>query len=310
MNPRTVKKLKTELEASLHFCSQIHNLLRGVIFDVDPRQSPYLPPNLSIDRGQPIIPGRLSTGMPPHARPMMPATPGLAPDATSMPWAVRPNTAAPSHPKSIPSRSQQPIPSTASPGNPEGSTMRKMRKKKLPPNNEPQPNLPEFDNAGRRLVTKKEHNLRLFELLRFRGLRQGDFVAARTTSRDLWILGRVLKDFPGVDTAPLEFLQLSESRRDSIFREKVHVKDVEEKDGNNSSLVSRSLVLPLPRTYSEAAEWGQVIKKGMRVRYCRLLAPLHAVTLYLVAHIILLYMLSDLLHVSKYNFLIPRHCRR
>lgn len=106
-------------------------------------------------------------------------------------------------------------------------------------------------------------------MLRFRGLRQGDFVAARTTSRDLWILARVLKDYPGVDMAPLEFLQLSESRRDAIFRDKVQVKDVEEKDGSNSFQVARNLVLPLPRTYSEAAEWGQRIKKGMRVRfYC------------------------------------------
>ena len=34
MNPRTVKKLKAELEASLQFCSQIHSLLRGIIMDV------------------------------------------------------------------------------------------------------------------------------------------------------------------------------------------------------------------------------------------------------------------------------------
>ena len=145
-----------------------------------------------------------------------------------------------------------------------------MRKKKLPPNTEPPSNLPEFDNGGRRLVTKKEHNVRLFEILRFRGLRQGDFVAARTTSRELWILARVLKDYPALDMAPLEFLQLSENRRDSLFKDKVHVKDVEEKDGNNSFQVARSLVLPLPRTYSEAAEWGQRIRKGMRVRFYRI----------------------------------------
>eukprot|EP00429_Kryptoperidinium_foliaceum_P040599 CAMPEP_0176180484 /NCGR_PEP_ID=MMETSP0120_2-20121206/92481_1 /TAXON_ID=160619 /ORGANISM="Kryptoperidinium foliaceum, Strain CCMP 1326" /LENGTH=53 /DNA_ID=CAMNT_0017518695 /DNA_START=123 /DNA_END=281 /DNA_ORIENTATION=- len=52
--------------------------------------------------------------------------------------------------------------------------------------------------------------------------------------------------------APLEFLQLSETRRDALFKSKVQIKDVEG-DGHTFQ-VARSLVLPLPRTYSEAAD--------------------------------------------------------
>lgn len=276
MNPRTVKKLKCELEASLQFCAQLHNLIRSVIFDVDSRQSPYLPPYLVIEGDQPSIPAPTVSSIPPVPKqpvPVAAAPPPVAaapaPDNSTMPWAVRgrgqpPQVAS----KTNPPKAQPPSQSTASPGNPEGSTLRKLRKKKLPPNTEPPVNLPEFDNAGRRLVPKKDHNIRLFEVLRFRALRQGDFVAARTTSRDLWILARVMKDYPGIDSvSPLEFIQLSESRRDALFREKVHVKDVEDKDGDNFFQVTRNLILPLPRTYSEAADWGSRIKKGMRVSF-------------------------------------------
>ena len=269
MNPRTVKKLKSELEASLQYCAQIHNLIRGIIFDVDTRQSPYLPPYLVIEGDQSNSQTASSSATPTISKqPMMspPSAATAAPDASSMPWAMR-QGAQPAQTKTPTPRSQPNCQPTASPGNPEGSALRKLRKK-LPPNMEPPPNVPEFDNAGRRLVTKKEHHIRVFEILRFRALQQGDFVAARTTSRDLWILARVMKDYPGIDNmSPLEFLQLSETRRDSLFREKVQVKDVEEKDGSNFFQVARSLLLPLPRSYSEAAEWGQRIKKGMRVSF-------------------------------------------
>lgn len=106
--------------------------------------------------------------------------------------------------------------------------------------------------------------LRVFQVLRFRSLRQGDHVAARVSSRDLWILARVVKDFPGVALPPAEFLRLSDARRDQLFREKVLIKDVEDKE-SGATPVARNLVLPLPRTFSEAAEWGQNYKKGSRV---------------------------------------------
>lgn len=106
--------------------------------------------------------------------------------------------------------------------------------------------------------------LRVFQILRFRSLRQGDHVAARVSSRDLWILARVVKDFPGATLPPAEFLRLSDTRRDQLFRDKVLIKDVEDKE-SGATPVARNLVLPLPRTFSEAAEWGQNYKKGSRV---------------------------------------------
>lgn len=266
MNPRTVKKLKCEFEASVSFCVQLHNLVRGIILDLDPRQKAFLPPVLlEGDKSKSTDPQTQGPALTSTKQsvPPAPAPAPLTSDASSMPWAL---TSTPAQQKSNSSKNQMSSKTTASPGNPEGSSLRKMRKKKLPSNSEQMPNIPEFDSAGRRLVSKAEHNVRVFEMLRFRALRRGDFVAARTTSRDLWILARVLKDYPGLDTAPLEFLQLSETRRDALFKDKVLVKDVEEKDGDNSFQVPRNLVLPLPRTYGEAADWGQRIKKGMRVR--------------------------------------------
>lgn len=234
----------------MQFCSQIHNLLRGVIMDVDKSQIPHLPPYLPPFATTPGV-------SPPPTRPSSTKTASALETSSTMPWAVR-NDAS-----SAISMAKGALKITSSSGNEEGSTLRKLRKKKLPSNLEPQPAIPETDPSGRRLINKKEHNIRLFEVLRFRALRAGDFVAARTTSRDLWILARVLKDYPGIDKMPpLEFLQLSSSRREAMFREKVQIKDVEG-DGHTFQ-VARSLVLPLPRTFSEAADWGSRIKKGMR----------------------------------------------
>ena len=42
------------------------------------------------------------------------------------------------------------------------------------------------------------------------------------------------------------------------------LRDVEDKDSRPNA-VARNLVLPLPRNYSEAAEWGQHYRKGSRV---------------------------------------------
>lgn len=52
-----------------------------------------------------------------------------------------------------------------------------------------------------------------------------------------------------------------------MFRDKVVVKDHEEKDSDRNNLVNRSLVLPLARSHDEAADWGSRLKKGSRV-YC------------------------------------------
>lgn len=242
MNPRTAKKIKSELEAGMQFCTSLHNVLRSVLFEVDPTQSQYFPPPLN-------EPGLLQT-KPPVASPQ-----AAVPHDSNMPWTVKQNAVPIQQRPSVPIASD--AITTATSGNAGASTLRKSRRKKLPPSNEPPINLPEFDSTGKRVCSKKEHNFRIFELQRFRPLKHGDFVAARLSSRELWILAKVLKDFPAPGMAAIEFLNLTAARRDAVFREKVMVRDVEEKDDAGSTQVPRSLVLPLPRTYSEAADWGQ-----------------------------------------------------
>jgi hypothetical protein len=65
---------------------------------------------------------------------------------------------------------------------------------------------------------------------------------------------------------PIEFLQLSDVKRDALFREKVLLKDVEEREDTGSTPVARNLVLPLPRSCAEASDWThRLLKKGSRV---------------------------------------------
>lgn len=256
MNPRTAKKIKSELEIGLNFCVNLHNTIRSILFEMDPQVAPHTP--LPLHQG----------GEVPTMKPIMPGNPKLHPAAVAQAISAsqpKPNANAPlNRPTSDASLSAQrrgseasvSKSSQASPGEPGGSTLRRNRKKKLPPSNEKPVALAEFDASGKRVFSRKEHTFRVFEAARFRPLKQGDFVAARVTSRDLWILARVQKDYPGFSMSPSEFLKLTEAKRDALFREKVHIKDVEDKAGG-SNVVTRSLVLPLPRTFSEAAEWCQ-----------------------------------------------------
>ena len=321
MNPRTAKKIKSEFEAGVQFCVTLHNVVRGILFEVDPSQSPHLPKVLKYDdelasttsqTGQPQGIGAITTSSGvPHS--MMPPPPTTLNQLGNSNKSPANNTNGGNRPGSMPapapmygnssskvqlqSQLQQPqkqrltkqqqqqqqqrnsiaaskqkasgtkAPSgakaaattpTASPGNPNGSTLRKNRKKRLPPSGAPAVQISEFDDSGKRLHSKKDHMYRIFQVLRFRPLKQGDFVAARLSSRDLWILATVLKDYPGPSVGPTEFLLLSDTRRDGLFREKVLVKDVEDKDHRGSPTpVARNLILPLPRGYSEAAEWAQ-----------------------------------------------------
>jgi hypothetical protein len=268
MNARTAKKIKTELEAGLEFCAVVHAVACGILRDMD--EGFAVPAPLG-----PELPGTILS-----ARSMSQVmSPGFSTSSASATAMNMPIAAASKKTASavVPPASLQRIASngsretaatttTSSTGAANGSTLRKHRKKKLLPSNEAAINLSEFDNAGKRIFTKKEHTYRMFEVIRYRALQRGDFVAARVSSRDLWILARVTKEYLGAPYMnPVEFLQLSEARRDQLFREKACIKDVEDKTELAETQVNRSLVLPLPRSFSEAAEWGQRYKKGSRV---------------------------------------------
>jgi len=151
----------------------------------------------------------------------------------------------------------------ASPGDPNGSTLRKLRKRKVYPPS-PSIDIPDTDPTTHKKYTKKDQSFRVLEVCRYRALSQGDYVAAKVSSRDLWILARVVHDYKGYSqSSAVEFLQTP--KRDAQFRDiPVWIQDVEDK-ANEHTAVARNLVLPLPRTFAEAAEWGSRCRKGFRV---------------------------------------------
>lgn len=162
----------------------------------------------------------------------------------------------------------------ASPGDPNGSTLRRLRKRKAVASDAKDSSL--LDESAllvgneefkKRKPSKKEIMYRAFEVTRFRTLRKGDYVAARLDSRDLWILARVVTEYPKLDLPLVELFSMTEAKRDSLFKNKVLIQDIEDYDGDvqKAKSVARQLILPLPRTYNEAAEWGARCKKGTRV---------------------------------------------
>lgn len=284
MNPRTAKKLKTELEAGLTFCATVCNVLRGVLFDMDPSLSPSLPPHLAIEiEKKPPAHTFLIPSPPPPGSTVRTTKGGSKSKLATNPGLK--GTAASSKAAGVAKqqRSQPAQNPSSSPGDPNSSTLRRLRKTNKKNKGQSvfaEPafaNLPtEFDppNSNKRTCTKKEYQQRVFQLLRYRDLREGDFCAARLSSRDLWILAKVLKDYkttsftPLYTISPLEFLSLSDPKRDAVFqREKVLLEDVEDQQAQGSGTqVIRSLVLPLPRSPAEANEWAsRLLKKGSRV---------------------------------------------
>lgn len=240
MNVRLAKRLKAESDAGIKYCEVVYDAICDIFTELG------VPPPEPLDTSPRIPTRRHPSTIPPVEAPKGTTNTGGKVSSTA-------NSAVGS------SKS-----SAASAGDPKGSNLRKSRKKKQPPNPENFPNIPEVDASGKRLMTRKEHTYRAMECLRYRMLRQGDLVAARPSSRDLWILARVTADYPGNDNMlPLDFLSLSRSKKDQMFREKVLVQDVE--DAGNTLSVSRSLILPLPRSKAEAADWGYRFRKGSRV---------------------------------------------
>mmetsp|Transcript_23687 Transcript_23687/g.65755 ORF Transcript_23687/g.65755 Transcript_23687/m.65755 type:complete len:710 (+) Transcript_23687:120-2249(+) len=294
MNPRTAKKLKGELEAGLTFCATVCNVLRGVLFDIDPSLSPSLPPHLNLQHEKPppahtfLIPSppppgsqlQRSTGIGTGSKVTKGSSKSKGANAASAKAGSNKNSALSK--QQLQQSAATPTTKT-SPGDPGSSTLRRFRKTSKKNKiqsiaNEPGfVNLPpEVDaaNGNKRTCTKKEYQHRVFQLLRYRDLKQGDYCAARLSSRDWWILAKVLKDYkttslaPIYTSSPIEFLSMSDTRRDMLFQKaRVLLKDAEDQQSHTpGTQVVRSLVLPLPRSPAEANEWAsKLIKKGSRV---------------------------------------------
>ena len=271
MNARTAKKFKTEMEGGLQFCEMLYGTIRTILNDMDPL---FIPPP-PLDKALPNPNAKNlpppSMMLPPPPVPTMAARNSMSSSISAASSNRRgPTSTTSSLPPPSPLQQQKKLMSLTGTQTPllasnSGSMLRKQRRKKLPPSNEPAVVLSEYDESGKKKFSKKEQLYRMAEVIRFRALRKGDFVAARLSSRDLWILARVLEDYKSFDVPPAKFLQLSGPRRDQLFREKVMIEDVEDKQDGTPVLLSRSLVLPLPRSFSEAAEWGTRVKKGTRV---------------------------------------------
>lgn len=265
MNPRTAKKMKTELELGISFCRLLHATVRSILQEMDPT----LPHVEMLGSDSPNAKSNI------QKQSASTASANYLVDINKSSQRMHADTGNNNNSSNQLDGSgavtyvhQQDTTGSLSPGNPNGSTLRKNRKNKLPPNTEPPINLPEFDNTGKRLCTKKEHLYRLSECIRYRALRKGDVVAARVSSRNLWIVATVTRDYPSADIPLLDFVRLTDVKREQLFKDKVHIRDVEDKHSNESDSnfkVARSLVLPLPRSFSEAAEWAQRFKKGSRV---------------------------------------------
>lgn len=166
----------------------------------------------------------------------------------------------------------------ASEDNPNGSTLRKLRKKIKNPatsgNNLSDAELAklvgEHDDSGKKLP-KKEIANRLFEATRYRALEKGDYVAAKVASQDLMILARVAKRWSSsaVGSYKQMALMADKLKRDAFFKERVLIQDNDDYNGNSSSdsrSISRLHVLPLPRSFAEASDWASMrLKKNSRV---------------------------------------------
>jgi len=299
MNPRTAKKIQSELESGLLFCAELHNIMRSILVDIDPALKSAMPPFLSLGdldpnkKKEPTFLKRPPGILVPKEKPQSSSSSAAAAAAdlkkhasgaavsSSNIFASNDNKSKPSTPSrksagggGLGGKASSPMKkdSTKSSGTHHSSSLRRNRKKKLPPNPEAHiiaKDLPEFDTNGRRTCSKKDYSNRVFKLLRFRPLKVGDFCAARTSSRDLWILAKVLNDYPTgyaqLAPTPLEFLQVSDKRRNAMFKDNsVLLEDVED-TGSGTTSVARNLVLPLPRNFSEAADWASRLKKGSRV---------------------------------------------
>ena len=283
MNARTAKKIKQELDGGIQFCVLLHDTIRSIIQQMDPSIPPVEPLSSSAfarstSTSKPsAIMSALSSPPPSMSVPNGTSSTGTKAGTNKLPVPGNTTTTAMARsnalvPPSLLNAKNGPTGSSpANNNNTTGSTLRRHRRTKHAPSGEILIQLPDVDEVtGKRQTTKKSQPNRLSDVIRYRALRQGDPVAARVTSRDLWILARVVKDYPGTNLTPIEFLRLSDSRREQLFKEKVLIQDVEEHDGGAAAavLVSRSLVLPLPRNVTEAAEWGnfyRFYKKGSRV---------------------------------------------
>ncbi|KAL7521856.1 hypothetical protein ACHAWX_006534 [Stephanocyclus meneghinianus] len=261
-NARLAKKLHSEMKQGLLFCNMMTAVLKSIITEIDPDN-----PLLSIPMPAVFDPDSNETSGDETAKPKDGTTSASSASHSEYPQPMQNPSKNP--PSAEAARSLglglNDKAETFAEGNPNGST---LRKRDSHGDDTPDPTLLRMisDDGGKKL-TKKEIGYRLFESTRYRTLEPGDFVAAKVSSQDLWILARVVKEWISPGLSYKQMKDMSEIKRDAILSEKVYIQDHDEYNGDLKSAraVSRLDILPLPKSVPEANNWGSRARKGSRV---------------------------------------------
>jgi len=217
MNTKTTQKLIKEFERGLSFCLLMHDTIRSIVGEMgDPGVLPDValplkppPPKNGLIATTATTTATTAEAAGAAAREedslfgmddLLDVKPVMSLDTTMSTMSAAADTRA-----------------TAKPGSAEQSKseLRKHRKKKPPSDTSfllDAPKMSDESSSSKRKLTKKDMMVRFFEVSRFRDLREGDRVAARTSSRDLWILSRVVKSYPCPTNFPHELLALTPVR--------------------------------------------------------------------------------------------------
>jgi len=280
-NVKVAEKMIAEMNQGLQFCDLMADTIKSILREIDPDN-----PLIHLDSA-PAAPSLLEIQKNPRVADTMAAMHAISSavsaslqepnkggggrGATAQPsmTSIMKGPSNKSSQMTRPSNTGGQLPETVAQGNPQGSTLRKLRKRssvKFHGDRDLVALIGDHDDNGKKL-SKKELSSRLFEATRFRTLNEGDYVAAKVSSQDLWLLARVVKQWNAVDVPLKQILDMSDIKREALFREKVYIQENDEYNGDLSSAraVKRQHILPLARSHVEGNEWGKRLRKGSRV---------------------------------------------
>lgn len=295
-NVRVAEKMITEMNQGLQFCDLMADTIKSILKEIDPDNplisaSASIAPSLLEIQQNPRVadtmaamhaissavsaslqePNKAAAGG--RGAPAQPSRDGPMMRGTST-QVARPSSTQMSRPSSTQTQMPRPpnigrIAETVAQGNPNGSTLRKLRKRsnsKFHGDRDLTALIGDHDDNGKKL-TKKELSSRLFEATRFRTLNEGDYVSAKVSSQNLWILARVVKEWNAVQMPLKNIVDMSDIQREALFTEKVFIQVNDEYNGDLSSAraVKRQHILPLARSHMEGNDWGKRLRKGSRV---------------------------------------------
>lgn len=267
MNVRVAEKMIADMNQGLQFCDLMADTIKSILKEIDPNN-----PLISASSAAPLL---LDVQRNPRVADSMAAMHAISSavsaslqesnkggggggrgDGASSDQMVRP--------PSIGHGAE-----TVAQGNPQGSTLRKLRKRsstKFHGDRDLAALIGDHDDNGKKL-TKMELSSRLFEATRFRTLNEGDYVAAKVNSQNVWILARVVRQWNEIKVPLKVILEMSDIKREALFKEMVFIQMNDEYNGDLSSArtVKRQHILPLARSNEEGNDWGKRLRKGSRV---------------------------------------------